>query len=159
MRCPKCGSLEDKVIDSRQSKEGRVIKRRRECLNCGYRFTTYERIEEEVITVVKKNNTTQPFDKEKIIRGIRLASTGRPISDQQIRQIADDIERYLIDEGKLTVSSAEIGDMVKSKLKNLDPISFIRFASVCDNFQDIKDFESAIKQMEKDKKNDQGEKD
>ncbi len=152
MRCPKCGSVDDKVLETRQSKEGTVIKRRRECLKCGYRFTTYERIEEEVITVVKKDNSTQPFDKEKIIKGIKLASTGRPITESQIRQIADEIERYFIDEGKLKVSSAEIGDIVKSKLKTIDTVAFLRFASVCDNFQDIKDFESIIKEIEKEKK-------
>jgi len=149
MRCPKCGSLEDKVLETRQSKEGTVIKRRRECLKCGYRFTTYERIEEELITVIKKDNSTQPFDKEKIVRGIKLASKGRPITETKIRQIADEIERYLIDEGKLKVTSAEIGDMVKSKLRAIDPVTFLRFASVCDEFQDIKDFESVIKEIEK----------
>ena len=151
MRCPKCGSLEDRVLETRQSKEGTVIKRRRECLKCGYRFTTYERIEEELITVIKKDNSTQVFDKGKIVRGIKLASKGRPITESQIRQIADDIERYLIDEGKLKVTSAEIGDMVKSKLKAIDPVAFLRFASVCDDFQDIKDFESIIKEIEKEK--------
>lgn len=151
MRCPKCGSLEDKVLETRQSKEGNVIKRRRECLKCGYRFTTYERIEEEVITVVKKDNSLQPFNKEKIVRGIKLASTGRPISETQIRQIADEIERFFLDEGKLKVSSAEIGDIVKSKLKEIDTVAFLRFASVCDNFQDIKDFETVIKEIEKEK--------
>ena len=151
MRCPKCGSLEDRVLETRQSKEGTVIKRRRECLKCGYRFTTYERIEEELITVIKKDNSTQPFDKEKIVRGIKLASKGRPITESQIRQIADEIERYLIDEGKLKVTSAEIGDMVKSKLRSIDPVAFLRFASVCDEFQDIKDFESIIKEIEKEK--------
>ena len=151
MRCPKCGSLEDRVLETRQSKEGTVIKRRRECLKCGYRFTTYERIEEELITVIKKDNSTQVFDKEKIVRGIKLASKGRPITESQIRQIADEIERYLIDEGKLKVTSAEIGDMVKSKLKAIDPVAFLRFASVCDDFQDIKDFESIIKEIEKEK--------
>ncbi|WP_297886910.1 transcriptional regulator NrdR [Sulfurihydrogenibium sp.] len=157
MKCPKCGSLEDKVLETRQSKEGTVIKRRRECLKCGYRFTTYERIEEEFITVVKKDNSVEPFDKEKIVRGIKLASTGRPITEQQIRQIADEIERYFIDEGKLKVTSAEIGDIVKSKLRSLDAVAFLRFASVCDNFQDIKDFESIIKEIEKEKKGEKSE--
>jgi len=86
MKCPKCGSLNDKVLETRQSKEGVVIKRRRECLNCGYRFTTYERIEEEYIEVIKKNNTVEPFNKEKIIRGILLASKNRPITQEQVRR-------------------------------------------------------------------------
>jgi transcriptional repressor NrdR len=149
MKCPKCGSLNDKVLETRQSKEGVVIKRRRECLNCGHRFTTYERIEEEHIEVIKKNNTVEPFNKEKIIRGILLASKNRPITQEQIKQIADDIEKYLLDEGKLKVSSAEIGDLVKNKLKELDPVSYLRFVSVFDGFEDIKDFEEFIKSFEK----------
>jgi transcriptional repressor NrdR len=149
MKCPKCGSLNDKVLETRQSKEGIVIKRRRECLNCGYRFTTYERIEEEYIEVIKKNNTVEAFNKEKIIRGILLASKNRPITQEQIKQIADDIEKYLLDEGKLKVSSAEIGDLVKNRLKELDPVSYLRFVSVFDGFEDIKDFEEFIKNFEK----------
>ncbi len=149
MKCPKCGSLNDKVIDSRQSKDGTVIRRRRECIDCGYRFTTYERFEEEKIIVKKKKGTTEPFSKEKIIRGIKLASKNRPISDKQIEQIADEIERYLIDEGKLIVESTEIGDLVQEHLKRLDPISYIRFKSVYNQFKDLRDFEETIKEIEK----------
>ncbi len=151
MKCPKCGSLEDKVLETRQSKEGAVIKRRRECLDCGFRFTTYERIEEETIQVIKKDNSIEPFSKEKIIRGIKLASKNRPISDEQIKHIAEDIEKYLLDEGKLRVTSAEIGDLVKNKLKELDIISFFRFVSVFDKFENIQDFENLIKDIEKEK--------
>ncbi len=153
MKCPKCGSLEDKVLETRQSKEGTVVKRRRECLDCGFRFTTYERIEEETIQVIKKDNSVEPFSKEKIIRGIKLASKNRPISDEQIKNIAEDIEKYLLDEGKLRVTSAEIGDLVKNKLKELDIISFLRFVSVFDKFENIKDFENLIKNIEKEKNN------
>jgi len=149
LKCPKCGSLNDKVIDSRQSKDGTVIRRRRECIDCGYRFTTYERFEEEKIIVKKKKGTTEPFSKEKIIRGIKLASKNRPISDKQIEQIADEIERYLIDEGKLIVESTEIGDLVQEHLKRLDPISYIRFKSVYNQFKDLRDFEETIKEIEK----------
>ena len=149
MKCPKCGSLNDKVIDSRQSKDGTVIRRRRECIDCGYRFTTYERFEEEKIIVKKKKGTTEPFSKEKIIRGIKLASKNRPISDKQIEQIADEIERYLIDEGKLIVESTEIGDLVQEHLKRLDPISYIRFKSVYNQFKDLRDFEEIIKEIER----------
>lgn len=154
MKCPKCGSLEDKVLETRQSKEGAVIKRRRECLVCGFRFTTYERIEEETIQVIKKDNSIEPFNKEKIIRGIKLASKNRPISDEQIKHIAGDIERYLLDEGKLRVTSAEIGDLVKNKLKELDIISFLRFVSVFDKFENIQDFENLIRNIEREKRND-----
>jgi len=149
MRCPKCGSFNDKVLDTRQSKDGTVIRRRRECLNCGYRFTTYERIEEEKIIVKKKNGTTEPFNKEKIIRGIKLAAKNRPITDTQIQNIADEIEKYLLEEGKLVVESSEIGDLVKERLKELDPITYIRFKSVYNQFSDIKDFKQTIQEIEK----------
>ncbi len=149
MKCPQCGSLNDKVIDSRQSKDGTVIRRRRECLDCGYRFTTYERFEEEKIIVKKKKGHTEPFNKEKIIKGIKLASKNRPVSEKQIVEIADSIERFLIDEGKLLVDSSEIGDLVQEHLKRIDPISYIRFKSVYNQFKDIKDFEETIKEIEK----------
>jgi len=149
LKCPQCGSLSDKVIDSRQSKDGTVIRRRRECLECGYRFTTYERFEEEKIIVKKKKGHTEPFNKEKIIKGIKLASKNRPVSDKQIIEIAESIERFLIDEGKLLVDSSEIGDLVQEHLKRIDPISYIRFKSVYNQFKDIKDFEETIKEIEK----------
>ncbi|WP_457641653.1 transcriptional regulator NrdR [Persephonella sp.] len=148
MKCPKCGSLNDKVVDTRQSKDGTVIRRRRECLDCGYRFTTYERFEEEKIVVKKKNGTTEPFNKDKIIRGVRLASKNRPVSEKQMEQIADEIEKYLLEEGKLVVESTEIGDLVQERLKNIDPVSYLRFKSVYNEFQDIKDFEKALKEIE-----------
>lgn len=149
MRCPKCGSLEDRVLETRQSKDGVVIKRRRECLKCGYRFTTYERIEEEVIKVIKKDGKVEAFDKEKIVRGIKLAAKGRPLSEFQAREIADEIEKYLLDEGKLTTTSYEIGEFVKEKLKQLDKVAYLRFLSVYEDFKDIKDFEEKIKEIEK----------
>ncbi len=148
MKCPKCGSLNDKVIDSRQSKDGTVIRRRRECLDCGYRFTTYERFEEEKIIVKKKNGSTEPFYREKIVRGISLASKNRPVSEKQMKQIAEEIERYLIDEGKLVVESTEIGDLVQEKLKKIDVISYVRFKSVYNEFKDLKDFEKTLKEIE-----------
>ncbi|WP_456402539.1 transcriptional regulator NrdR [Persephonella sp.] len=151
MKCPKCGSLNDKVVDTRQSKDGTVIRRRRECLDCSYRFTTYERFEEEKIVVKKKNGTTEPFNLDKIIRGIRLASKNRPVTDEQIEQIAKDIEKFLLEEGKLVIESTEIGNLVQEKLKKIDPVSFLRFKSVYDEFQDIKDFEEALKEIEKKK--------
>jgi len=153
VKCPHCGSLRDRVVDSRQSKEGTVIRRRRECLDCGYRFTTYERFEEEKIIVRKKNGTTEPFYKEKIIKGIRLASKNRPVSEKQMEQIADEIEKYLLEEGKLVVESTEIGDLVQERLKKIDVISYVRFKSVYREFNDIKDFEEILKEIE-DKKTD-----
>jgi len=151
MRCPKCGSLNDKVIDTRQSKDGTVIRRRRECLECGTRFTTYERLEEEKIIVKKKSGETQPFDKSKIVRGILLAAKNRPVSQKQAQEIAEEIEKYLIDEGKLLVESTEIGSLVEEKLRNLDPITYIRFKSVYNEFKDIKDFEETLKEIKQEK--------
>lgn len=152
MKCPKCGSLNDKVIDTRQSKDGTVIRRRRECLDCGNRFTTYERFEEEKIIVKKKSGDTQAFDKAKIIRGILLAAKNRPITQKQAENIAEEIEKFLIDEGKLLVESTEIGDLVEEKLRELDPITYIRFKSVYNEFKDIKDFEETLKEIKKDSK-------
>jgi transcriptional repressor NrdR len=150
MKCPKCGSLNDKVIDTRQSKDGTVIRRRRECLDCGNRFTTYERFEEEKIIVKKKSGDTQPFDKSKIVRGILLAGKNRPITQKQAEQIAEEIEKFLIDEGKLLVETTEIGDLVEDRLRELDPITYIRFKSVYNEFKDIKDFEETLKEIKKD---------
>ncbi|WP_297456742.1 transcriptional regulator NrdR [Persephonella sp.] len=152
MKCPNCGSLEDKVVDTRQSKDGTVIRRRRECLDCGFRFTTYERYEEEKIIVKKKNGTTEAFNKDKIIRGIRLASKNRPVSEKQMVEIADEIEKYLLEEGKLVVESTEIGDLVQEKLKKIDPVAYLRFKSVYNEFQDISDFEKALKEIEEKEK-------
>jgi len=154
MKCPNCGSLNDKVVDTRQSKDGTVIRRRRECLDCGFRFTTYERYEEEKIVVKKKNGTTEPFNKEKIIRGIRLASKNRPVSEKQMAEIADEIEKYLLEEGKLVVESTEIGDLVQERLKKVDKVAYLRFKSVYNEFQDIKDFEKALREIEEKEKKD-----
>ncbi len=148
MKCPNCGSLNDKVVDTRQSKDGTVIRRRRECVDCGFRFTTYERYEEEKIVVKKKNGTTEPFSKDKIIRGIRLASKNRPVSEKQMVQIADEIEKYLLEEGKLVVESTEIGDLVQERLKKIDTVAYLRFKSVYNEFKDLKDFEKALKEIE-----------
>lgn len=152
MKCPKCGSINDKVIDTRLSKDATVIRRRRECIECGTRFTTYERQEEEKIIVKKKSGITEPFDKSKIVRGIMLASKNRPVSEKQANEIAEDIEKFLIDEGKLLVESLEIGDLVQERLKEIDVISYIRFKSVYNQFKDLKDFEKTIKEIEKNKK-------
>ncbi len=148
MKCPNCGSLKDKVLDTRQSKDGTVIRRRRECLECGFRFTTYERLQEEKVLVKKKKGSIEPFNKEKIERGIKLASKNRPISEEQIKAIADFIEKYLLEEGKLLVESMEIGKLVQEKLKEIDKIAYIRFKSVCNDVSDIKEFEKLLKEID-----------
>jgi len=155
LKCPKCGSLHDKVIDTRQSKDATVIRRRRECLNCGTRFTTYERLEEEKIIVKKKSGETQPFDRNKIVRGIMLAAKNRPITKNQAENIAENIEKFLIDEGKLLVESTEIGDLVQQHLKNLDIITYIRFKSVYNEFKDLQDFQKTLEEFQKNQKDNQ----
>ena len=148
MKCPRCGSLNDRVLDTRQSKDGTVVRRRRECLDCNFRFTTYERFEEEKILVKKKKGNIEPFNKEKIIKGIKLASKNRPISEEQIKNIADFIEKYLLEEGKLSVESLEIGELVQNELKKIDKITYIRFKSVYKDVSDIKELEKIIKEIE-----------
>ncbi|NPA57823.1 MAG: transcriptional repressor NrdR [Aquificae bacterium] len=156
MRCPNCGSLNDKVVDTRQSKDGTVIRRRRECIDCGFRFTTYERYEEEKIVVKKKNGTTEPFNRDKIIRGIRLASKNRPVSEKDMERIAEEIEKYLLEEGKLVVESTEIGDLVQERLKKIDKVAYLRFKSVYNEFQDVKDFEKALREIEEKEEKENG---
>ena len=147
MRCPKCGSLKDKVIDTRQSRDGSIIRRRRECLNCGFRFTTYEKFQEEKILVKKKKGNIEPFNKDKIKKGIKLASKNRPISEEKINWIADSIEKCLLDEGKLLVESSEIGDLVKRKLKDIDKITYIRFISVYNDVSDIDELKKILEEL------------
>ena len=147
MECPNCGSLKDKVIDTRQSRNGTVIRRRRECLDCGFRFTTYERLHEEKILVKKKKGNVEPFEKEKIERGIKLASKNRPVSENQIKDIADFIEKYIFEEGKFIIESSEIGKLVQKKLKEIDKIAYIRFKSVCNAVSDIEEFEKILEEL------------
>ena len=147
MKCPKCGSLKDKVLDTRQSRDGTVIRRRRECLECGYRFTTYERFEEEKILVKKKKGYVEPFNKEKIEKGIKLASKNRPVSEEQIKEISNYIEKFLLEEGKLFIESLEIGKLVQEKLKEIDKITYIRFKSVCNDISDIEELEKIIEEI------------
>ncbi|RUM58224.1 MAG: transcriptional regulator NrdR [Persephonella sp.] len=147
MKCPNCGSFKDRVLDTRQSKDGTVIRRRRECLECGFRFTTYERFQEEKVLVKKKKGDIEPFNKEKIERGIKLASKNRPVSEEQIKAIANFVEKYLLEEGKLLVESMEIGKLVQEKLKEIDKIAYIRFKSVCNDVSDIKEFENILNEL------------
>lgn len=147
MKCPNCGCLKDKVLDTRQSKNGTVIRRRRECLNCGFRFTTYERYQEEGILVKKKKGYVEPFKREKIIKGIQSASKNIPISYKDIEKIADIVEQYILEEGKFLVESKEIGYIVQEELKKLDKIAYIRFKSVYEGISDIKELENILKEI------------
>lgn len=147
MLCPFCKDKNTKVVDKRDSEEVMVTRRRRECTSCGKRFTTYERAESPVVKVLKKDGSLQHFDKEKIIRGIKVAAQKR-ISDEEIENIADDIEIKLINRKSNKVSASDIGRLVMNRLKKLDKIAYIRFASVYLGFEDMDDFKSAIKEVE-----------
>lgn len=140
MRCLFCGHTESKVIDSRQSEDGTTIRRRRECLDCGKRFTTYEKIESIPIVVVKKDGTRESFDREKIINGLLRACEKRPISLSEIEGVVDEIEGKLYNLLEREVSSEKIGEMVMERLQKLDDIAYVRFASVYRQFKDINSF-------------------
>ncbi len=140
MRCLFCGHTESKVIDSRQADEGTTIRRRRECLDCGKRFTTYEKIESIPIVVVKKDGTRESFDRDKIVNGLLRACEKRPISLSDIEGVVDDIESKLYNMLEREVSSERIGEMVMEKLQKLDDIAYVRFASVYRQFKDINSF-------------------
>ena len=140
MRCLFCGHTESKVIDSRQADDGTTIRRRRECLECGKRFTTYEKIESIPIVVVKKDGTRESFDREKIINGLLRACEKRPVSLNEIEGVVDEIEGKLYNLLEREVSSEKIGEMVMEKLQKLDDIAYVRFASVYRQFKDINSF-------------------
>jgi len=151
MKCPFCGHQEDKVIDSRSSGVGDVIRRRRECEGCTRRFTTYERVDEVLPTVVKKDGRREPFDRQKLIRGLRVACSKRPVSIDQIDNIADRIERDVQDSDRKEVQVAELGERVMSYLRELDDVAYVRFASVYRSFRDIDEFVSELSKLMKGK--------
>lgn len=152
MKCQYCGSSESKVIDSRQAEEGNSIRRRRECESCGKRFTTYERIEQTSIMVIKKDKSREYFDREKILKGIMKSCEKRHITLEQMEQIVDSIERDLLNSMTREVSSIKIGEMVMNELKNLDEVSYVRFASVYREFKDIDSFMEELKSIISEKK-------
>ncbi len=147
MRCPYCGNLDDRVIDSRMSKEGDVIRRRRECLKCEKRFTSYERIEESLPMVVKKDNRREPFQRSKVIAGLKKACEKRKVSTDTLESIADRIEKTVLEMGVKEVPSNLIGEEVMKALKDLDKVAYIRFASVYRAFEDINEFLDEIKAL------------
>ena len=151
MKCPFCGHLEDKVVDSRPTDEGVVIRRRRECLSCGERFTTYEKVETMQLMVVKKDGIRQPFDRQKLINGIIKSCEKRPVSVAQIEELVDDIEKHLLNSMRKEVTSAEIGEILMIKLKELDEVAYVRFASVYKQFKDVDTFMEEIKKIISDK--------
>ena len=144
MKCPFCGDLEDKVIDSRISTEGDTIRRRRECLKCQKRFTTYERLEEIPLMVIKKDGRREPFDRKKLLAGILKACEKRPIPMEKIEAMVDDTERTLQRNYEKEVSSTDIGELVMKQLHKLDEVAYVRFASVYRQFKDINQFMSEL---------------
>ena len=152
MKCPLCRDLENKVIDSRLSKDGDVIRRRRECLHCARRFTTYERAEEALPLVVKKDGRREVFDRMKIVAGVKRACEKRPVSIEAIEAIVDRIERTLQERGDKEIVSSVIGEAVMRELHGLDTVAYVRFASVYRSFQDIGEFMAELEQLIKDRR-------
>ncbi|MFO7261001.1 MAG: transcriptional regulator NrdR [bacterium] len=140
MRCPYCGGTEDRVVDSRTSREGRAVRRRRECLSCARRFTTYEYVEQRPLQVLKRDGTSEPYERRKLLRSVRLPCVKRPISPSEIEAIVDEIEDELSRLGKEEVESRVIGEMVMERLRKRDYVAYVRFASVYRNFQDLDEF-------------------
>jgi transcriptional repressor NrdR len=148
MRCPKCGNQDDKVIDSRASKEGSTIRRRRECLKCAHRFTTYEEIEHEGLVIVKRDGRREPFSKEKLLSGVRKACQKRPISPKAIEDLVEKIVDEITDKYEGEVPGMAIGERVMEGLRELDEVAYVRFASVYRRFQEATEFVQAVKKLE-----------
>ena len=140
MKCPFCGHVKDKVVDSRVGKEGKSIRRRRECLKCNARFTTYEKVEELLPMVIKKDGRREPFDRQKILAGIKKACEKRPISVTVLEKMVDDIEHIIQESSEKEIPSSRIGELVVRKLHELDQVAYVRFASVYRQFKDINEF-------------------
>jgi transcriptional repressor NrdR len=147
MKCPFCTSLENRVIDSRLSKDGHVIRRRRECESCSSRFTTYERVEEMLPVVVKKDGSRVTYDRSKILAGIRRACEKRPVSVAEIDQVVDELEKELQELGEKEVPSSYIGERVMERLRGIDGVAYVRFASVYRSFRDVNEFLDELKHL------------
>jgi transcriptional repressor NrdR len=140
MRCPYCGHLEDRVVDSREAQDGHATRRRRECLGCARRFTTYERIEDVLPQVVKKDGRREAFDREKIVEGVATACQKRPVSAEQIEALVAGVERQVQELGEREIRTTVIGEAVMQRLRNLDEVAYVRFASVYRAFRDVGEF-------------------
>ncbi|WP_438316041.1 transcriptional regulator NrdR [Candidatus Caldatribacterium sp. SIUC1] len=157
MRCPYCGAEDSKVIDSREVEGGTEVRRRRECPTCHRRFTTYERYERKPLRVIKKNGTRELFDRKKILNGLMKACEKRPVSSEELERIVDDIERELQEEGYEEVPSSRIGEKVMEKLKALDQVAYVRFASVYREFRDIDQFMEIVLSLSREQHASKGE--
>jgi transcriptional repressor NrdR len=152
MKCPYCGYEESKVIDSRPTDDGYVIRRRRECMECAKRYTTYERVEEVNLIVVKKDGTRESFNRTKILNGLIRACEKRPVSIEQMEDVANRIEQYLINSMEKEIPSSKIGELLMEELKLLDEVSYVRFASVYRQFKDLNTFVDELSKMLAEKK-------
>lgn len=151
MRCPFCGFLESKVIDSRESKKGLSVRRRRECLSCQRRFTTYEKIEELPYMVVKKDGTRQAFDSQKLLKGLMKACEKRPIPISRLEEIVEELETKLQERPEKEITASEIGQYVMDRLKALDKVAYVRFASVYREFKDVMEFKQELEHLLKER--------
>ena len=151
MKCPFCGFVNDKVVDSRESKEAESIRRRRECLQCGKRFTTYERIDEIPYMVVKKDGRREKFERQKVLNGLLHACEKRPVSMGKLEQIVNEAEAFVIDSAERERKSSEIGELIMNRLRKLDKVAYVRFASVYLDFKDVQEFMTELKDLLKTK--------
>ena len=147
MKCPFCGHQEDKVVDSRASSDGVSIRRRRECLSCGKRFPTYEHVEEQPLMIIKKDGRREPFDRQKLLAGLVKACEKRPVSMDDLEQLVDELERELSQQFEREAPSREVGERVMKKLHALDPVAYVRFASVYREFKDVEQFMRELKDL------------
>lgn len=144
MKCPYCEYYDSKVIDSRSADDGEAIRRRRECIKCGHRFTTYERLGERPIIVIKSDGSSEVFDRDKLMRGLLIACAKRPVSHEQMNMVLDDIESTLRSSAKAEIVSKQLGEMVLDRLADIDDVAYIRFASVYKDFQSVEEFANAL---------------
>jgi transcriptional repressor NrdR len=147
MRCPFCSAVEDKVVDTRPSEDELIIRRRRECAGCGKRFTTYERVEELLPTVVKKDARREPFDRAKLLAGVTKACEKRPVPVDALERMADSIERSLRDTGEKEIASSQLGDAVLKQLRQIDDVAYLRFATVYMHFKDATELLSEVQRL------------
>lgn len=145
MKCPFCGYAQDKVVDSRESKEADSIRRRRECERCGKRFTTYERIDEIPYMVVKKDGRREKFDRQKVLSGLLHSCQKRPVATGKLQAIVDDTEAYVVDSPERERTTSEIGELIMGRLREIDTVAYIRFASVYRDFKDVREFEEELR--------------
>jgi len=151
VKCPFCGHTDDKVVDSREARAGDSIRRRRECLKCERRFTTYERIDEIPYMVVKKDGRRERFDRQKILQGLLKACEKRPVATPKLEALVDEVERYVLESAERERTTEEVGEYLMTRLKKLDKVAYVRFASVYADFKDVKEFMSELKGLLKER--------